>query len=418
MKQLSILLCLIAYAAPAQTLEEQPLGKCEEYFTYEPSFIRENKIASLTIYETELTGDSVTLFPREKESNTFRKDGRPLHTCFWTDSHRDSVWTDFKYDSLGNLIEMNRWRPSGLYQKNKETERVVWKYDGVKLTGVFRYNCARTASYLTLVSCDSVIYSEQGIPAEIWTGVTEGIIPYMENPVFIYPVVNKSKPGSSFYREKNEKRIYVRDRCTSPCNYFHRPALQKLSEVTGIKCVPCAIEHRLPSHLIKVKDTLGIIEFVSKPDANDSRNVMKRLPRKRAWIGMEKSSDDWEAVDTVPGLDYSEFIRMDTNLQKIRVQTVGINVQPTSMEDIVTYTRMILHYDFSFNLLLEEVYQADLGRQYGHSSRAEYKSHETLYQYFDNRLQKQSVEIFELLHKFGQSSRRIEKTTTQLTYWD
>lgn len=417
MKQLAILFCLISCGASAQTLKEQLLDKCEEYFTYEPSFIRENKIASLTIYETELAEDSV-VFHREKERYMFRKDGRPLYTCSWSDYHRDSVWTDFKYDSLENLIEMKRWKPSGFYQKNKEIERVIWKYESARLTGIFRYSCAYTTDHLSLISCDSVIYSENGIPIEIWTGGTQANVECQANPVFIYPVVNKTKPELPRYREALNKRIYVRDRCTAPCNYSDQSALQKLSEVTGVKCIPCEVDHRLPFNLTKTTDSLGIIEFASKPHGNEPQYRLEHISRKRVRIGMEKSSDGDETADTIPVLDYSEFLRIDTNLQKIRVQRVDVMVQPTSMEDIVTYTRMILYYDFSFNLLLEEVYQADLGRQYGHSSRAEYKSYETLFQYFNNGLLKQSVQIFEPLHKFGQSSRRIDKTTTKLTYWE
>jgi hypothetical protein len=391
MKQLMLIFCLIPLTSESQTPQEELLGKYEEYSVYEPVFIRENKIASIIIYESETFGDSM-MFNREKEVFHFRKDGRPLYTCSWTDSHRDSIWTDFKYDSLGNLIAMQRWKP-GLYEKNEETDRIIWKYNAAKLSGVFRYSRARTTDYLSLISCDSVIYSEKGVPVEVWTGGTEGITLCRENPVFIYPVITKKKLELTPGEVVQGKQIYIRDRLRSPCDYRYWTALRKMSEATGWRCIPYVISFRLKMGMAKTIDSAGIIEFVS---------------------------DRYR--DTSLTLDNRNRVRIDTNLRKIRIQTVNIHSQPTSLEDIVTYSRTIIHLDFSFRVLLEEVYQADLGRQYGHSSRQEYKIHETYFQYFDNGLQKQVLQIFEspILHlsRDLKLPPHIRKTTTEITHWE
>lgn len=122
MKHVIFFFCILSLKASAQTAQEQLLDTyVNGVFLYEPAFIAKNKIAAVSTYETRLREDSV-LYSYELDRMLFRKDGKPVRTCSWIDFHRDSVWTDFTYDSLGNLVEMRRWK-NRINQK-EEFERI------------------------------------------------------------------------------------------------------------------------------------------------------------------------------------------------------------------------------------------------------------------------------------------------------
>jgi hypothetical protein len=175
MKGSIFIFCLVVFNGWSQTLSRQLY---EHYFKglykYEPAMVRENNISSLEVFASEMLGDEV-IYQGKKEWVDFRKDGRPIQQITWDVYHRDSIITDFSYDSLGNLVEFRQWIPKrSNMDPLRELEHAFFQYEVGYLIKVFSYSMKNGDNYSTLNYCDSLNYSADKQKVSILHGNANG----------------------------------------------------------------------------------------------------------------------------------------------------------------------------------------------------------------------------------------------------
>lgn len=403
MKHLILLLCFVPALSFSQSLERQIYKHYFEYeFKYEPAFIRENKISTIVKREIETIGDSVIHnFILEKTS--FRADGRPIKNEYWYDYNRSTIIKDFTYDSLNNLTEIRDWQPEvSRYEPLKERSRTAYSYDSTRLVKVFHY---QPGEHAVSGRCDSLAYSEKEKQVVIFSGgqTAKNSFAPNEKPAFIYPVLNKQVlkqlSAEDSLKPIDKKSAWEKE---NQCDYRYRPALIKLSEVTGISCLPeIAITY---AKMKKTVENDELIEFISFVDTTD-----------HVFDSFHPSSDY-----SPDSLDLRTIIRIDLKNRQIEFQTAGINSIPTSMEDIVTYNRTVSHYDFSMRLLWKDQFRADLGRNdFGFNGTSEYKESQIVYDYYENGMLKREITFFERKpYYFDQKGLYMKEVIYEITRFE
>lgn len=404
MKHLILLLCLVPVLCFSQSLERQIYKHYFEYeFKHESAFVRENKISSIVKREIETIGDSVIHnFVLEKTS--FRTDGRPIKNEYWYDHNRSIIIKDFTYDSLNNLTEIRDWKPEvSRYEPLKERSRMVCSYDSTRLVKVFYF---QPGEHAVSGRCDSLAYSENEKQVVIFSGgqTAKNSFAPNEKPAFIYPILNKHvlkqlSTGDSL-KPIDKKSVWETE---NQCSYKYRPALIKLSEITGVSCLPQEIANTYEK-MNKTVENNELIEFISFVDTAD-----------HVFNSFHPSSDY-----SPDSLDLRTIVRIDLKNKKIEFQTAGIMSRPTSMEDIVTYSRTVSHYDFSMRLLWRDQFRADLGRNdFGMNDKSEYKESQIVYDYYENGMLKREVTFFERNpHYINQKGLYMKEVIYEITRFE
>lgn len=312
--------------------------------------IRENNINSLEVFASEKQGDEVT-YQGKKEWVDFRKDGQPIQQITWDVYHRDSIITDYSYDSLGNLIEYFHWIPKrSRYEELKVLEQVFFQYEAGKLIKVLSYSMKNGDNYSTLNYCDSLSYSLDKQKVRILHGNANGTnVVYQKNPRFIYPFNTKIQIDLvATEQEQLDKPIDNEDSWSTPCNFIN-PDLKKIQSRIKNKCLNRGII------------TSYGFERISTPKVTFERSVFDSL---------------------------TEVFFVDTLNQWLFIKSNSFFSQPTSLEDRITHTRSIDRYNFQMQLLISEsIRETSRGqREYSHDNS------QTFYTYFEFGLLRRKLE--------------------------
>jgi hypothetical protein len=366
MKSILALLCLIPALSFSQSLERQIYQHYfERIFRYEPSFIRENKISGVVTRKIEMIGDSV-VYNEIEDSMTFRRDGRPILQYTWSNTHQLCTMTGFFYDSLGNLLSYSPWLLCGKNADQGESAQEVFVYDSCKLikhysVGVpykqyevrslsdeamretnLTFGKSPEALPLIVYSGDSIVYDgkEKKVTIlhasyqELEIPYSSRSLPSVSQKLIDYREILYSGQDNYGNKPLDKKAVWEKNKCD-----YREPVLQKICNVTGLKCLPTEFLtgcfgfqfriHDLENGTMrKTVDNADLVEFVSEADTS----------------GFYRDS-----------LDMRTIIRIDFQNKKIELQTAVIFYPQTSVSR-VTYYRTIYHYDFSLRLLWKDEY--------------------------------------------------------------
>lgn len=404
MKHLIVLLFLFPALSFSQHLDRLLYQRYfERLFKYEPSLIREKNISSIVMREVETIGDTL-VYNRTKDSIAFRKDGRPEQQRVWDPNYDYNYIMDFTYDSLDNLTLYNYWylKTDGSGRITNAT-REVYVYDKKRLIKAYNYgpktqemivqsqiehfsNFRSSHDWnpvpMVLNTADSICYNPNQKQATIiHADFSKDDITYSDGE--IPPVqrrLNGNKQTLWASSENYPNRPIDKKAAWETCGYNYRPALEKLSALTGVSCLPRELNY-LYTKMKKTIENDELIEFVS-----DTSVKTEGIPN----IGSQPFP-----FGCPDHLDARTFIRIDLKQQRVEFQTSEIFVAPTSMENEVTYTRVVYHYDFSMRLLWKDEYRANLGRNDFGTGKAEYKVSQTVYDYYEDGMLKREITFFE-----------------------
>jgi hypothetical protein len=360
MKTLFLICCLVSFSGIGQTLNRQLYTNYfKRLYTYEPSMIRENKIESLEVISTHKTGDSI-ISQEIKEKASFRKDGRPIQLITWDEYHRESMITNYSYDSLGNLVEYRCWVPKySQHDENKELEQVFFHYEAERLTKVFSYSMKNGDNYSTLNYCDTLSYDPKQTKVSILRGNATGSkILFTSTPQFIYPVfATGNKQFTSTEKDLASKPV-DKEMCWQKSCIYSNSVMKEIQRLTGRTCLNEVIVNGCLS--------LRALHF-SKAE-------------------VEKPKQPSQLIDDQSNVDY---FYIDTLEQKLVIQSSNTFSQPTSLEDMITSTTSTQQYDYSLRLLqVDEVRNCSRGQR-EHSNN----SSQTFYTYFDFGLLKRKLKF-------------------------
>ena len=198
----------------------------------------------------------------------------------------------------------------------------------------------------------------------------------------------------------------------NPCNYDLQPALKKLQEVTGAKCLPREFEMLTGIEMHKTVDNDEIMEFIFVADSSSQNaNYFLGSPFFTHGYPYVQSSDSENSLD--PRI----FIRINHKEKRIELQITGIYNPPTDVPQ-TGYQRTVYHYDFSMRLLWKDEYGANLGYYDFGEDRSEYKIYQTIYDYYEYGWLKRELTIFEN-HPYGFDQKGVYMTQTsyEITNW-
>ena len=335
---------------------DKPLNRIlyEQYFKslyhYEPSIIRENNIAYLEVKSNRKIGDSL-VFSRINQKASFREDGRPIHVVEWNEYPQDSMFKDYSYDSLGNLIEYRYWFPKeGIYGKKEigEISHLIFHYTDNLLTKVFGYSNSNGSNNSTLYLYDTLSYNLIEQKVSIFHGNANKIIHYAFNEK---ESINKSTDKESIWE--------------TDCVYYN-PALNELQRLTGKQCFN--------------RDIINLFNGVSLGP-----------------LGFEPITKiQAMTFDTLNFFKDNNAVFVDTLNQKIYIKQNFTTMQPTSLEDRITNTQSIQTYDYLLRLIqTESVRESSRGqREYSKDSS------QTFYTYFNFGILQRKLEFHYIKTKY------------------
>lgn len=323
MKKVFLLfLILISNFSFSQTLERQLYTKYfKPCFVYEPAVIRKQHVEVLEIQSSEYRKDSLT-FTALKEKAIFRKDGRPCSHVIYEDFHRDSTLYDYRYDTLGNLIEYKKWKPKNRWERHDVVlEHVYFKYSNSRLEQVFSYYMSDEWNTEILQRCDSLNYESNQGTLVIYSGNEKGFkIGLTKDMRFIYPIntratlvltatVNKTlAPPVDDEAMWNEQCVYESEN------------LKMIQKITGTRCIDRNIQDAARVLSYSVRDSLN------RKDMEISMPMHHMMQNSRALI-------------------------LDTVHKELIVKSELLSIQPTSMEDRVT--RTVCYQYFTYDMRLQ-----------------------------------------------------------------
>jgi hypothetical protein len=379
-------------------IETKPLDRIlyERYFKrlykYEPAVIRENNISYLEVVSKQKIGDSL-ISTGLNHKIEFRKDGRPIQMTEWFDYHRDSLISDFSYDSLGNLLECHIWKPTFNYRNGemikKDKSRNIFKYNNLSLYIVLNYDNNYSNRDLTLRSCDSLSYNIQNQKVSIFHGNSKrSIIIYKSNPTFIYPIHSDNTEYFEWITNReNEKPVDKESEWKLNCNYS-KSVLKDLQKITGENCINRLLVSSVRGGGVNIFST-GI-----QPEITSLEFIKENM------------------------ISDNNIIYVDTLQKLISVKQSFFISEPTSLENRNTSTNSIKTYDFAMRLVkIESVSQSSRGQF--ESSR---DSSETYFTYYDFGLMKLKQEIhYNINHngnQFNNEKSWIKEEETVIKRWN
>lgn len=334
MKTTSLLFLLfITSVGFGQSLERQLYTRYfKPLFNYEPAVIRKQKIESLTVQGSEYRKDSLT-FTAVKERVVFRKDGRPISQVIYTDFHRDSILYDYRYDSLGNLVEFKKWKPKNRWEKNDNVEQhFFFKYAQNRLEQVFSFYMNHDMNFELLQRCDSLKYESDEERITIYTGNEKGFkIGLSKDLRFIYPLNTGATRVLTALKNK-ALSLPVDDEIlwNLSCEYGSEN-LKLIQKITGSKCVDKRIQ--------QVSET---INFCSTDSLYNTRLKGTKI--------MSYMMED------------SGTLIIDTLNKELIVKSDLLSIQPTSMEDRVSRTISHQYFNYAMRLLrTESIHESSRG---------------------------------------------------------
>lgn len=187
------------------------------------------------------------------------------------------------------------------------------------------------------------------------------------------------------------------------CDYRFSPALLKLVEITGVRCLPKELTNFLRVKMKQTVNAAQLIEFVSVPDSSVVYEEI--FPQFNYFYRPNISADS---------LDMRIILRIDLKEKKVEFQTTGIFDPPTDVP-CTTYHRTVYHFDLSMRLLWKDEYSANLS--FFSKDQSEFKDSQTVYDYYENGMLKREL-IFFGNHPdyYDQKGFFMEQTLYEITY--
>ena len=170
------------------------------------------------------------------------------------------------------------------------------------------------------------------------------------------------------------------------CNTKNKPALLKLTEITGVAYLPYEFEEQISFmgmgdlKMEKSIENDKLIEFVSLDDLGHAIGYF-----------YPQSNDPNDGNDS---LDPRTIIRIDLQNKRVEFQTTGISNPPTNVPQ-TAYHRTVYHYNFSMQLLWKDEYQANLSYYNFTKDYSEYKVSRTVYDYDQKGMLKREITFLE-----------------------
>lgn len=328
MKCIFLLFLGFSLSTFSQSLERQLYTTYfKSLYLYEPAVIRKQKIESLTILSSEFRKDSMT-FSALKEKAVFRKDGRPISHVVYTDFHRDSILYDYRYDSLGNLVEFKKWKPKNRWEKNDNVEQhFFFKYAQNRLEQVFSFYMNHDMQVEMMQRCDSLKYETDQEHVTIFTGNEKGFkIGLFKELRFIYPLnlrathVLYSPASKALSPPVDDENLW------NNSGEYGNENLKLIQKITGTKCID--------NRIVQVAET---INFCSKDSLN---SVLLKGTKIMSYV-----------------MEDSGTLIIDTLIKELIIKSDLLSIQPTSMEDRVSRTISHQYFNYDMRLLRIETSQ-------------------------------------------------------------